>query len=100
MNIAQNLFSKTLVYHLYQEFAVRYRFKYVLPKINEIELEGLRFDVSQLPTKIRNRLLSGAYECHEMEMCRDFLKPTDSVIELGAAIGFIGLYCQKKLSIK
>jgi FkbM family methyltransferase len=100
MNIAQELFSKTLVYHLYQEVALRYHFKYVLPKINEIALDGLRFDVSQLSPKIRNRLLSGAYEKFEKEMCRAYLKPSDAVVELGGAIGFIGLICQKELGIR
>jgi FkbM family methyltransferase len=95
-----NLFQKTLVYHLLQEFQVRYRFKYVLPKIQEITLEGLRFDVSGLSTKIRNRLLSGAYEAHEKLMCFDFLNASDSVLEVGGAIGFIGLVCQKKIGIK
>src|SRR6185503_12097866 len=94
------LFQKTLVYHLWQEFLVRYRFKYVLPKIQEITLEGLKFDVSELSPKIRNRLLSGAYEEYEKKMCRDFLNPNDTVVELGAAIGFIGLLCQKELGIK
>ena len=99
MNIARDLFSKTLVYHLYQEAAHRYHWKYVLPKIHEIEMEGLKFDVSQLSPKIRNRLLSGAYEAYEKQMCRDFLTKDDSVIELGAAIGFIGMICQKQIGI-
>jgi FkbM family methyltransferase len=72
----------------------------VLPKIQEINLEGLKFDVSGLSTKIRNRLLSGAYEAHEKVMCFDFLKPSDSVLEIGGAIGFIGLVCQKKIGIQ
>jgi FkbM family methyltransferase len=100
MNLVQDLFSKTLVYHLYQEVALRYHFKYVLPKINEITLEGLRFDVSELSPKIRNRLLSGAYEEYEKKMCRDFLNSNDTVVELGAAIGFIGLLCQKEIGVK
>ena len=99
MNIARDLFTKTLVYHLYQEAAHRYHWKYVLPKIQEITLEGLKFDVSQLSPKIRNRLLSGAYECYEKQMCRDFLNKNDAVVELGAAIGFIGLICQKQIGI-
>lgn len=97
---ARSLFSKTLLHHLIEEFKVRYNFKYVLPKIHEITLEGLRFDVSNLSTKVRNRLLSGAYEAHEKQMCRDFLSPDDSVLEVGGAIGFIGLYCQKKLGLR
>ena len=90
----------TLAHHLYQEFMVRYRFKFVLPKIKEISLENLKFDVSALSTKIRNRLLSGAYESHEKQMCMDFLNENDSVLEIGGAIGFIGLLCQKKIGIR
>lgn len=100
MLATKTLFEKTLVHHLIQEFQLRYRFKYVLPKIQEITLEGLKLDVSGLSTKIRNRLLSGAYECHEKQMCFDYLTPNDSVLEIGGAIGFIGLVCQKKLGIK
>ena len=100
MLATKTLFEKTLVHHLFQEFQVRYRFKYVLPKIHEITLEGMKFDVSCLSTKIRNRLLSGAYEAHEKKMCFDYLTPNDSVLEIGGAIGFIGLICQKKIGIK
>jgi FkbM family methyltransferase len=97
---SNSLVTKTLAYHLYQEFMVRWRFKYVLPKIKEITLDGLRLDVSELSPKIRNRLMSGAYEGHEKKMCADFLTKDDSILEVGAAIGFIGLVCQKKLGIK
>jgi FkbM family methyltransferase len=100
MQTGTNLIQKTLVYHLWEEFLVRYRFKYVLPKIQEITLEGLKFDVSELSPKIRNRLLSGAYEAHEKKMCLDFLNSKDSVLEVGGAIGFIGLLCQKVIGIK
>jgi FkbM family methyltransferase len=100
MLATKTLFEKTLVHHLIQEFQVRYRFKYVLPKIQEVTLEGMKFDVSGLSPKIRNRLLSGAYEAHEKKMCFDYLTPNDSVLEIGGAIGFIGLICQKKIGIK
>jgi FkbM family methyltransferase len=100
MLTAKQLFEKTLLHYLLEELTVRYRFKYVLPKIQEITMEGLRLDVSGLSPKIRNRLLSGAYETHEKKMCVDFLDPADSVLEIGAAIGFISLICQKKIGIK
>jgi FkbM family methyltransferase len=100
MLTAKHLFEKTLCYYLLQEFQLRYRFKYVLPKVREITLEGMKFDVSDLSTKVRNRLLSGAYEAHEKEMCFDFLNAQDSVVEIGGAIGFIGLLCQKKIGIR
>src|SRR5688572_14264844 len=100
MQTSTNIFEKTLIYHLWQEFLVSYRFKYVLPKIQEISLEGMKFDVSGLSPKIRNRLLSGAYEANEKQMCLDFLNEKDSVLEIGGAIGFIGLLCQKRVGIK
>jgi FkbM family methyltransferase len=100
MLAAKSLFEKTLVHHLWSEFQLRYRFKYVLPRIQQLTLEGMKFDVSSLSPKIRNRLLSGAYESHEKQMCLDFLNANDSVLEIGGAIGFIGLLCQKKLGIK
>ncbi len=40
------------------------------------------------------------FEAHEKVMCHDFLRPDDIVLEVGGAIGFIGLICQKKLGIK
>ena len=97
---ARHLYEKTFLHYLIEEFTVRYRFKYVLPKIQEITLDGLRFDVSGLSPKIRNRLLSGAYEENEKKMCFDFLDANDSVMEIGGAIGFVSLMCQKKLGIR
>jgi FkbM family methyltransferase len=99
-NRVKNLLKKTLLYHGWEEFRFRYYWKYVLPKMKEVEIEGIRLDVSNLPVKVRNRILNGGYESHEMRMCRDFLGPEDSVLELGGAIGFIGLYCQKKIGIQ
>src|SRR5687767_1871373 len=100
MLTAKLLYEKSLLHYLIEEFNVLYKFKYVLPKIQEITLDGLTLDVSGLSPKIRNRLLSGAYEAHEKKMCFDFLDANDSVLEIGGAIGFISLICQKKLGIK
>jgi len=100
MSTLKEIFSRTLLSHLWQEFRVRYRFKYVLPKIKETTLDGIRLDLSTLSLKSRNRLLMGIYEEHEKHLCLDFLTADDSVVEVGSAIGFIGLFCQKKIGIK
>ncbi|MFO1498395.1 MAG: FkbM family methyltransferase [Verrucomicrobiota bacterium] len=92
--------SKTLAGHLWREFLVRYRFKYVLPRITSTVLDGVKLDLSLLSLKARNRLLMGIYEAHEKEMCREFLTATDRVLEIGGAIGFIGLFCQTRLGIQ
>jgi FkbM family methyltransferase len=100
MNKLRHLFSKTLLFYLWQEFLVRYRFKYVLPRVQETVQDGIRLDLSALSLKVRNRILMGIYECHEKRMCQDFLTPQDSVLEIGGAIGFIGLICQKNIGIQ
>src|SRR5687767_11549666 len=79
MSKLNTIFSKTLVYHIYHEFWVRYYFKYVLPRINEATLDGIHLDMSNLPVKIRNRILNVGYEDHEKAMCKEFLSPKDSV---------------------
>jgi FkbM family methyltransferase len=94
------LYSKTLLFHLWEEFQIRYRFKYVLPKKTEMVLDGIRLDLTPLSLKVRNRLLLGLYEAQEKQMVQEFLAPDDAVIEIGGAIGFIGLLCQKKLGIE
>jgi FkbM family methyltransferase len=100
MNNLKSILSKTLLGQLWQAFWIRYYFKFVLPRVKEINLEGVRLDVSTLPLKIRNRLMNAGYETQEKNMCRDFLTADDSVLEIGAAIGFIGLFCQKMLGIR
>lgn len=100
MNKLKFLFSKTLLYYVWQEFWVRWHFKFVVPKIARIQIDDVHLDVSKLPPKARHRLLYVGYETEEKQMCCDFLDRNDSVLELGAAIGYIGLYCQKKLGIR
>lgn len=100
MSTLKEIFSKTLLSHLWEEFRVRYRFKFVLPRITEATLDGIRLDLSTLSLKSRNRLLMGIYEEHEKRLCLDFLTADDSVVEVGSAIGFIGLFCQKRIGIR
>lgn len=94
------LYSKTLFSYFAHELWMKYYWKFVLPKITEITLDGLRLDVSDLPLKVRNRMLHIGYEKPECEMCKRFLQSRDGVLEIGGAIGFIGLFCQKKIGIR
>ena len=92
--VSQSLFK------CWQELWIRGYFKFILPRIAETTLEGIRLDLSRLSLKVRNRVLNVGYEEAERKMARDFLSPNDSVLEIGGAIGFIGLFCQKKIGIK
>ena len=94
------LFSKTPLGHLWREFAVRWRFKFVLPRVTQTTLDGIRLDLSTLSLRARNRLLMGIYESNEKHLVQELLCPEDSVLEIGGAIGFIGLFCQKRIGIQ
>jgi FkbM family methyltransferase len=93
------LWNKTLLHYFWEEFQVRFRFKYVLPKKTETVLDDIRLDLSSLSLKVRNRILMGIYEAHEKRLCEEFLNSEDAVLEIGGAIGFIGLVCQKRIGI-
>jgi FkbM family methyltransferase len=92
-SISESLFQR------WRDFWIRYYFKFVLPKIESTTIDGIALDLSRLSLKVRNRILNVGYEEPEQRLCRDFLQPTDSVLEIGGAIGFIGLFCQMKLGI-
>lgn len=93
------LFQHTLIHHLWQGFRTRWKFKFTLPKVREVTLEGVRLDVSRLSPLMKNNLLLGRYEVQERLLASQFLTESDSVLEVGGAIGFIGLFCQLRLGI-
>lgn len=83
----------------FSDLRTRYYFKFVLPRIESTTIDGIELDLTPFSPRIRNRILLG-YEEAEKEICREFLSEDDSVVEIGAAIGFIGLFCTKRLGIK
>jgi FkbM family methyltransferase len=82
-----------------RDLALRYRFKYVLPRMDQATVSGIRLDFTPLSPRVRNRILCD-YEEPERMICERLLVPKDGVLEIGSAIGFIGLFCQKKLGIQ
>jgi FkbM family methyltransferase len=98
-NPRPSLWQRTLLYSLWSDFQLRWRFKYTLPKLKEITLEGVKLDVSPLPPVVKNALLVGRYELHERNFAARHLTAADTVLEAGGAIGFVGLFCQTRLGI-
>ena len=94
-----NLFERTLLFHLWEDFLTRWKFKFTLPRIRTVTLEGVKLDVSTLSPLMKNNLLLGRYEVQERTLAQEFLTRDDAVLEVGGAIGFIGLFCQKRLGI-
>ncbi len=84
---------------VWQSFWIRYYFKFVLPKVTEAEISGVKLDLSSFSPRLRNRILSG-YEQAEMHSCRELVRKDDQILELGGGIGFVGLFCQKTLGVK
>ncbi len=95
-----NLWSHTLIHHLWSEFKIRKHFKYVIAPLKEVTLEGVTLDVSMMSPIMKNNLLEGRYEVQERRLSEAYLNAEDCVLEIGGAIGFIGLFCQKKIGIK
>jgi len=93
------LFERTLLFHLWTDFQTRWRFKFTLPRLRTVTLEGVKLDVSTLSPLMKNNLLLGRYEVPERRLVQEFLTRDDTVLEIGGAIGFIGLFCQTRLGI-
>lgn len=85
---------------LWRNLHSRLRFKFILPRKREASLEGVRLDISTLSPLMKNIILTGRYESQERQLARQALTKDDVVLELGGAIGFIGLYCRKVIGVK
>ena len=83
-----------------QSFRTRWRFKFTLPTIRRAKLHGIRLDVSGLSPMMKNHILQERYEQQECLLAQKVLKPEDVVLELGGAIGFIGLFCRLVLRVR
>ena len=78
----------------------RLLFKFILPYKRMATLEGVKLDISTLSPLMKNIILTGRYESQERKLAARALTKGDVVLELGGAIGFIGLYCRKVLGVR
>jgi FkbM family methyltransferase len=104
MNTATDLVSGANPFEWFVErwrdFVVRLRFKFVIPRVRCATIEGIKLDVSTLSPLMKNNIVVGRYEVQERKLAQRYLKEDDRVLELGGALGFIGLYCYKHLGIR
>lgn len=94
-----HVLERTLLFQLWEDFRTRWKFKFTLPRLRTVALEGVQLDVSTLSPWMKNNLLLGRYEVQERMLAQEFLSPADAVLEIGGAIGFVGLFCQTRLGI-
>ena len=84
---------------LWNDFRLRWYFKFTLPAKTRALLHGVNLDISMLSPMMKNNILEGRYEYQERKLANRCLKPQDVVLELGGAIGFIGLFCRKVIGV-
>lgn len=91
----------TLTYpSLVQDLITRWHFKVTLPSKRYAKLHGVKLDISHLSPLMKNHILKDRYEFQERKLVQQCLTKNDVVLELGGAIGFIGLFCRKVIGVK
>ena len=102
MNLRENAHKwsrRTLVFQLWRSYC-HWRFRTrVLPKMEFTELHGVRLDLRDISFQMKKALTAGKYEEAEILLCGQVLAPEDKVIEIGSAIGFLGLFAVKRLGL-
>jgi FkbM family methyltransferase len=66
----------------------------------QIDYHGVIIQLDCLPQGMQELLLSDRYEFAELKLLSGMLSPADQVLEIGGAMGFIGLFCRKVLKVK
>ncbi|MBK8040808.1 MAG: FkbM family methyltransferase [Verrucomicrobiaceae bacterium] len=83
-----------------QDFLTRWHFKFTLPAKRRAKLHGVKLDISRLSPLMKNHILQDRYEFQERRLALRCLTRKDVVLELGGAIGFIGLFCRKVIGVR
>lgn len=86
--------------HFIQDFLTRWHFKFTLPAKRRAKLHGIQLDISGLSPMMKNHILQDRYEYQERRLAQSCLTKDDVVLELGGAIGFIGLFCRKVIGVR
>lgn len=86
--------------HFIQDFLTRWHFKFTLPAKRRAKLHGIQLDISGLSPMMKNHILQDRYEYQERRLAQSCLTKNDVVLELGGAIGFIGLFCRKVIGVR
>jgi FkbM family methyltransferase len=89
-----------VVYRHYKSRAHASQNRKRLEKIKILQAHGSSFNVEGIDIFIKDSIESGAYESCEIAACRENLRPEDVVLEIGAAIGYVGLFCRRHLGIQ
>jgi FkbM family methyltransferase len=65
----------------------------------QLDYHGVLLQLDCLPEGMQNVLLAGGYEAPEVKILPTLISSSDRVLEIGAAIGFVGLFCRKVIKV-
>jgi FkbM family methyltransferase len=71
-----------------------------LPHPAKCDFHGVTIQIDVLPRGMQHILLDGEYEKDELILLPELIVASDQVMEIGAAIGLVGLYCNKIIKVK
>ena len=69
------------------------------PLAEDIEYHGVKIKIGCLPKEMQKVFEGDYYETSEINLLTKFVSAGDRVLEIGAALGFVGLYCRKVLKV-
>lgn len=90
-------FEKSLAGYFLQRFRSHWNFNKGCPSV--FEYHGVQIDLSILPPGMRSVILSGNYELPEVQLISGFIDCDDRILEIGSALGFVGLHCRKIIGV-
>lgn len=70
------------------------------PPASQLDYHGVTLQLDCLPAGMQAVLLAGNYELPEIKILPTLISPDDQVLEIGGAIGFLGLFCRKIVKVK
>jgi FkbM family methyltransferase len=71
-----------------------------LPTAASHSLEGVTLSLDGLSPRMKRAIIEGIYEKAEITIARQLINEGDQILELGAAIGFVGLFCLTAMNAK
>ncbi|NJM38157.1 MAG: FkbM family methyltransferase [Akkermansiaceae bacterium] len=74
--------------------------RYIESHIDHWDQNGIALDLRSISKAMREHITSGNYESSEIDLCSKYVEASDSVLEIGSAIGFVSLFCLKIIGVK
>jgi FkbM family methyltransferase len=94
----KNYLSKSLIGYFIKRIKEKWLTANSVP-LGEIEYHGVRIKLDLLPQGMQQVIINGSYEIYEMKILPGFISKEDRVLEIGGALGFLGLFCKKVIGI-